>query len=202
MGIVAGVKEYKRDMLSPNPIVSGGGWFHMRTKDYVSVGAGSSVTVTGVSEFAGNTALLHKTTRHVPMFGIPVFVAGGAIVPKAYVDDNTADITGSVRRNGDVAHTELIVEVYREEQQSQTIEVPYTVYDDDGISTNYSDVSGGSGLYADNVAYLRLTNVSHVRTSATASAGGYQTSGNRTYVTIPASGGGICGHRVKFECVK
>lgn len=66
------------------------------------------------------------------VFTLPAYARSGAIIPKAFVDAETKDITGE--RSDQAAHDEIIARVYADAATSS-----FTVFDDDGSTTAYKD---------------------------------------------------------------
>lgn len=64
------------------------------------------------------------------VFTLPAYARSGAILPKAFVDDQTKDITG-LRKDASVRN-ELVVQVFADEAPSD-----FTLYEDDGTTTAY-----------------------------------------------------------------
>ncbi|WP_262003062.1 TIM-barrel domain-containing protein [Microbacterium sp. Mcb102] len=66
------------------------------------------------------------------VFTLPAYARSGAIVPQAFVDAETKDITG--KRSDTSVHDEQITTVYADGSSSS-----FTLYEDDGASTAYED---------------------------------------------------------------
>lgn len=65
-------------------------------------------------------------------FTLPAYARSGAIIPKAFVDGETKDITG--KRSDLATHDELIARVYADATASS-----FTLFEDDGATTAYQD---------------------------------------------------------------
>lgn len=114
----------------------------------VKTASASGVTSTDVYLPAGNWFNYRSNTFHeslgqyvnsVPTmeygkFKLPIFVRGGAIIPLAYVDEQTGNILGK-RRDG-LKRDELIVKVFMDDFASQ-----FTLYEDNGKDISYASGS-------------------------------------------------------------
>lgn len=110
VAIVAGSGERERSVYLP-----AGDWIDIHTNE--------RITSTG------------QWISHVPLwrngvFTLPAYARAGAIIPQAYVDAETKDITGL--RSDSIVHDELIATVYADTTASS-----FTLYEDDGFSTAY-----------------------------------------------------------------
>lgn len=110
VGVAASAGERKRDMYLP-----AGTWFDYRTNQkYTSAG----------QWYADRPEWVNGK------FQLPAYARGGAILPKAYVDDQTMNVIG--KRADGTTRDELIVRVYADPTSSS-----FTLAEDDGATTAY-----------------------------------------------------------------
>lgn len=146
VAIVAGEGERERDVYLP-----AGEWVDLHTNERI---ASSGQWITDVPLWRGG------------VFTLPAYARSGAIIPKAFVDGETKDITGS-RADGTV-RDELIATVYADDDASE-----FTLYEDDGATTAYQDGA------------VRTTRISQQLTGGVATVTVDSASG--TYAGAPAS---------------
>ncbi|QLD13287.1 DUF5110 domain-containing protein [Microbacterium oleivorans] len=112
VAIVAGEGERERDVYLP-----AGDWVDLHTNERI---ASSGQWITDVPLWRGG------------VFTLPAYARSGAIIPKAFVDGETKDITGA--RSDGTVRDELITTVYADGDASE-----FTLYEDDGATTAYQD---------------------------------------------------------------
>lgn len=112
IAIVAGEGERQRDVYLP-----AGEWINYHTNEHV----------TSTGQWIDDVPLWRNGE-----FTLPVYVRAGAILPKAFVDEETMNIVGM--RSDLETRDELIVRVYADTTASS-----FTVYEDDGATVAYQD---------------------------------------------------------------
>lgn len=112
VAIVAGEGEQERDVYLP-----AGEWVDLHTNERIQ---STGQWITDVPLWRNG------------VFTLPAYARSGAIVPKAFVDAETKDITG--KRSDSAVHDEQITTVYADETPSS-----FTLYEDDGATTAYQD---------------------------------------------------------------
>lgn len=112
VGVVAGEDERQRDIYLPD-----GDWINYHTNElYNSTG-----------EWFDDVSLWINGE-----FRLPAFARAGAILPKMHVDDETMNVLG--KRVDSTTRDELIARVY-----SDSTATSFTLYEDDGLTTDYLD---------------------------------------------------------------
>lgn len=112
VAIVARSGERERDVYLPE-----GEWIDIHTNQHIS----------STGQWVNNVPLWRNG-----VFTLPAYARAGAIIPQAYVDADTKDITGL--RSDSSIHNEQITTVYAHSASSS-----FTLYEDDGHSTDYQD---------------------------------------------------------------
>lgn len=148
VGVAASAGERKRDMYLP-----AGTWFDYRTNQkYTSAG----------QWYADRPEWVNGK------FQLPAYARGGAILPKAYVDDQTMNVIG--KRADGTTRDELIVRVYADPTSSS-----FTLAEDDGASTAYQSgakrTTAISQQLSGSTATVMIAASSGTFTGATASRG-------------------------------
>lgn len=146
VAIVAGEGERQRDVYLP-----AGDWVDVHTNERIA----------STGQWIEDVPLWRNG-----VFTLPAYARSGAIIPKAFVDAETKDITG--KRSDTTVHNELITTVYADDTASD-----FTLYEDDGATTAYE-----SGA-------VRTTQISQATTGSTASVTVGASSG--TYTGAPSS---------------
>jgi alpha-glucosidase len=146
VAIVAGEDERQRDVYLP-----AGDWVDIHTNERIQ----------STGQWIQDVPLWRNG-----VFTLPAYARSGAIVPKAFVDGETKDITG--KRSDTAVHNELIATVYSDDTASD-----FTLYEDDGATTAYE-----SGA-------VRTTQISQSVSGSTASVTVGASSG--TYAGAPSS---------------
>lgn len=146
IAIVAGEGERSRDVYLPE-----GEWIDIHTNERIS----------STGQWIDDVPLWRNGS-----FTLPAYARSGAIIPKAFVDENTKNITGE--RSDLAVHDELIAQVYSDATASD-----FTVYEDDGATTAYQDGA------------VRTTTISQSLTSGVATVTVGAASG--TYAGAPSS---------------
>nr|BAD34980.1 6-alpha-glucosyltransferase [Arthrobacter globiformis] len=112
IAIVAGEGERERDVYLP-----AGEWIDIHTNERIQ----------STGQWIDNVPLWRDG-----VFTLPAYARAGAIIPKAFVDASTKDITG--KREDAAVRNELIATVYADDVASD-----FTLYEDDGATTAYAD---------------------------------------------------------------
>jgi alpha-glucosidase len=151
-------KDHSRDMTIPP-----GRWINYHTKEYHNSGTSSS-TISNVPAYQGS---FHE-------FKVPVYIRGGAVIPKILVDDNTSEITGKKRRNSASDITQLIVEAYVDPDVSS---YTFNLYEDDDETNDYKT----TGLRTTELVNTYVSSSS--QTVNIKGSTGWSISGDRDYET-------------------
>lgn len=110
VAIVAGSGERERDVYLP-----AGDWIDIHTNERIA----------STGQWIADVPLWRNG-----VFTLPAYARAGAIIPQAFVDAETKDITGL--RSDSTVHDEQITTVYADDAATS-----FTLYEDDGTSTAY-----------------------------------------------------------------
>ncbi len=110
VAIVAGSGERERDVYLP-----AGDWIDIHTNERIA----------STGQWIADVPLWRNG-----VFTLPAYARAGAIIPQAFVDAETKDITGL--RSDSTVHDEQITTVYADDTATS-----FTLYEDDGTSTAY-----------------------------------------------------------------
>jgi len=135
--LVASNDEVARNVYLPQ-----GEWYNFHTNEYVTAVSSAGYIVNGVPTYLDN------------IFRVPIFARGGAIIPRATVDEQTMNVFGK-RKDGTYNH-DFVVRVYQQ-QNADLSET--TIYEDDGTSRDYETKSTAGFAQTPIAAFSRNTTV-------------------------------------------